>query len=340
MKNSFEWKKDIEYKVTEKKERIAYRNKQLRSLASVSLAVMLCVGCSVAVVRFSRINKPATEYPNDGIMTAPSYTGNLVDETTAANSTDYGVMTVPSFPDRTDEPAFTADRSDTELPEYTAATPDFTEMDTEYPMTHPIYTDYDPYATVTTCPPDVGTPIDTICIPYFTEISEKISSAPLKIDDDKKVIYRKTLKMALEYYGLSEFSLPLSMVSGGEYLCKPEDGVDFIALKTGDGTGEIIVRDVLSVWYASNNTPSEFELSIGKECAPYDWTFEDEGIANYAPKGIEIKLGQINGDNNGADLLVADFTYNGLKFRFTGYDSSYKDFVIFLNNIIDGLFVR
>ncbi len=351
MKNSFEWKKDIENKVAEKRERIAKRNAQMRSISGISLAVLLCMGCSIAVIKFSKINHPPVETTNDGIMTIPSFSDYTIPAISdPAYDTNSGVMTIPSFPD-SDHPSYTAGCDvttgavATDHPYYTAIPPIYTDED-PYPMTgdstgystsYPIFTGDDPYP-VTTCPDAV---IWTTLqgqesgFRYAERIISQAFSEPKQYPHATE--YTKTFAMALEYYGLSDWNIPPVLRTDINYHINFAENYTFLANDNGGMFG-VVIRDDITVDYLSVHPEVYYQLSMGRVTVPYDWVFATAENGSFEYKGINVRCGYLNGDGISAELIVADYEYNGIKFRFTGHNVIEKEFISCLYNVIDCLF--
>ena len=345
MKNSFEWKKDIESKVATKRAAIAKRNTQLRAFSGVSLAAAFCICCGVAVVRFSNINQPPISGTSDSVMTIPSFPDHPVTlDTTGNNGTTVpndtvGVMTIPSY---TEGPAYTG-MGDTPTGEITVYDP----KNTEWQISQPIYTGVDPYPTttggiITTEPPVTGELPITGAFRVIREIDKVVNGAPLYVPADRMVKYRKTFSEALRYYGLSEFAIPSMLTEGSTYKIDEFEYVEFISMKDENGMGELPVSDDITVRYSGTSISDAafYELSMGMIKPPYDclYVYDENSTFNY--RGIKVDCGYLNSNGATAELIVADFEYNGVIFRFKGHYSTEKTFIKFLYNIIDSLFTR
>jgi len=350
MKNSFEWKKDIEDKVKAKRAAMAKRNAQLRSITGVSLAAVFCLGCGIAVVRFSNVNQPPVAGTSDSIMTIPSHPDEPIPPvTTGANTTDTdntGVMTIPSF---TDGPAYTqAGGTGICVPpteELTGSLTGYDPRDTEDHISQPIYTGVDPYP-MTTGPlvteyptttevPNVGS------FRVIKEIGNIVNGSPMYVPADRMVKHRKTFSEALRYYGLSEFAIPNVLTFGNAYAMDQFEYVEFISMKDENGMGELPVSDAITVRYSPMTSDISFyELSMGMIRAPYDcmYVYDENSTFNY--RDIAVKCGYLKASGAVAELIVADFEYNGVIFRFQGHYSTEKTFISFLYSIIDGLYTR
>ncbi len=353
MKNSFEWKKDIDDKVAIKRESIMRRNAQLRSISGITLAFLLCLGCSVAVVRFSKINHPPVDTSNDGIMTIPSFSDyTFPTVTSTADDTNNGVMTIPSFPDSTypydtGVSAGTTAEDGTDLPYYTAMPPAYTGDD-PYPMTgdsgeyqtsHPILTSDDIYPVTTVSDEVIWTTLKDQETGF--RFAERIISQafPEKMVFPNATEYKKTFAMALEYYGLSDLNIPPRLRTDIDYRIDFADNYTFLANDNGGMLG-VIVRDDITVNYLSVHPQVYYQLSMGRVTVPYDWVFTTAENSTLEYRDIKIKCGYLNGDGISAELIVADYEYNGIKFRFTGHNAIEKEFISCLYNIIDCLLRR
>lgn len=342
MKNSFEWKKDINNKVVEKRERIAKRNAQMRTISGMSLALLVCLGCSVAVVRFSKINQPPVDTINNGIMTIPNFTDYTFPSVTVQNTTDgKGVMTITVPPET--EPPQTDDSGVMTIPSF----PTFTAApDTEdgsgkatgdtgdYPTSHPVYTGVDPYPVTTG-----GDAFETTSTnSNRLQVDEIINRAfPEKLQFPDATEYTKTFAMALEYYGLSDLNIAPSLRGGAVYRIDFSDNYTFL-VDDNSGSFGIVVRDDITVNYVSDDNDAYYQLSMGCVSLPYDWMFTTAENNTFEYRGVEVKTGYINGNGIGAELIVADYEYNGIKFRFSGYNVTEKEYLSCLYTVIDCLF--
>ncbi|MBR0327643.1 MAG: hypothetical protein IIX09_07570 [Clostridia bacterium] len=371
MKNSFEWKKDINNKVVEKRERIAKRNAQMRTISGMSLALLVCLGCSVAVVRFSKINQPPVDTINNGIMTIPNFTDYTFPSETVQNTTDgkgvmtitvppeteppqtddSGVMTIPSFPhtypggtgkspgvveNSTDLPYYTGIPSDNtedylyekteEIgnPSYTGQEPDWYPPDWQPPSTSP-----DIEVITTTVEPPSG------AFRYAKHIVNQIFPSPLYYPT--AVEQKLTFAEALSYFGLDDFNVAPALRTSVEYHISFADEYTFLVDESVTNE-RIILRDAVIVNYVSENTEEYFELSIGLVCLPYDWGFttSEDGFFNY--RNVEVLCGYIGANGISAELIVADFEYNGIKYRFCGHNVTEKEYLSCLYTVIDCLF--
>ena len=342
MKNSFEWKKDIDDKLAERRELISKRNAQLRSLSGISLAVLLCLGCSVAVIRFSRINQPAVEGTGDSLTNPTSQT-----ETTSP----YPLYADTGFGDCI-KPSYTAAVGTTrdevkDLPLYTAAAPSDTGM---YPIgtgecvitggsSDPVYTGEDIYPSTTG--PDAVIWTTLADQEYKFRYARQIinQAYPEKLHFPDATEYEKTFASALEYYGLSDFNIAPVLRTDIDYRIDFADSYTFLADDNGGQLG-IIVRDDITVNYVSVNPEVYYQLSMGYVTVPYDWVFTTAESSTLEYRGIKVNCGYLNGDGFSAELIVADYEYNGIKFRFTGHNVIEKEFISCLYNVIDCLFRR
>ena len=338
MKNSFEWKKDIEDKVSQKREQIAYRNARIRSLSAVSFAVLLCACCSVAVVRFSRINQPPVTAGNDITSTSPDkydvLKDTMGDSLAAAGDTDAVGTELPSYTaadlitgsDTNAEPPYEITGGVTYVPSTESVV---TGKDVE---DYPVTTGVDVYPETTAPPSQSGA---------FRFAKKIISQAfPEKLQFPNAYEYEKTFAMALEYYGLTDFNIPPSLRCNVEYRIDYADRYTFLADGDGGELSRIIVRDDITVYYVSDQPGVCYQLSIGKVTVPYDWVFTTADNSSFEYRDITVRCGYLNADGTKAEMIVADYEYNGIKFRFTGHNVIEKEFISCLYNVIDCLFRR
>lgn len=353
MKNSFEWKKDIDNKIKLKKEQIAKRNAQMRFAYAMSFAVLLCVASSVAVVRFAKINQPAVDTDNDGIMTIPNLTDYTFPSYTYNDNTqDNGIATIPSFPHITDpensDNSPGVGENSTDLPYYTGI-PSVNTEDYLYEKTeeigNPSYTGqepnwYPPDWQPPTTSPDIEVITTTVEPPsgafrYAKHIVNQIFPSPLYYPT--AVEQKLTFAEALSYFGLDDFNVAPALRTSVEYHISFADEYTFLVDESVTNE-RIILRDAVIVNYVSENTEEYFELSIGLVCLPYDWGFttSEDGFFNY--RNVEVLCGYIGANGISAELIVADFEYNGIKYRFCGHNVTEKEYLSCLYTVIDCLF--
>ena len=71
---------------------------------------------------------------------------------------------------------------------------------------------------------------------------------------------------------------------------------------------------------------------------PYDWLFTTENNADLVYRDVTVRCGYLNASGISAELIVADYEFNGIKYRFSGHNVTEKEFLSCLYTVIDCLF--